>query len=152
MSTVRAELAAYFEVLRHALDFDRDGLGEAIVDVGAADILESMDAGRSPDGQDWPELSTRYEAWKSRHGYGNVIGVLHGVMKQLVEIRGHPQITATEIVWAFGDSPEAAEEGEWFHNGNPARNQPARPFFGISPAGEDRIARRVNVHVAGLLR
>lgn len=121
----------------HALDFDRGGLGEAMVMVVAEEVYRAMDQETSPKGQHWAALSEAYAEWKSRHYPGQPMAVLTGHMKQMVQLIGLTRITAREIGQTYGVDETARALAVYFQEGN--ARQPARPFYVFGDVARDRL-------------
>jgi hypothetical protein len=126
----------------HAMDLDRDGLGEDVMDVASEIIEADFDAARDPDGNEWPDLEEGYFAWKADHALTTATGYLEGEMAESANFKGERSISPHRATMTFGVNPIAKQEGPWFHNGDDSRNRPARPFWGFSA---ESIARQMDV-------
>lgn len=111
-------------------DLDRDGLGEALMDLDARLILKYMDAQEDPDGNPWPPLSEGYALWKDAAHPGNPMAVLLGHMKTEEQVKGMRRVTAREATMVFGVDELARQEATYFQEGS--ADQPPRRFYGQS--------------------
>ena len=77
---------------RHKTIFnlDRNGPGEALMDVDARVILRDMDAQVDPDGNPRPPLSEAYGLWNHAACPANPTAVLLGHMKTESQVKGPP--------------------------------------------------------------
>lgn len=118
------------------------GLGDALLDVAAADVARTFASQAGPDGTEWPELSSDYARWKAAHFPGAPMGVATGAMRRGLD-SAERSVTETEAVWTFGAADVERDRADWFQSGDPFRNRPPRPFAtGLSPEGE-RLSREV---------
>lgn len=127
MSRQMASIISHIQQHPSVLDFDRKGLGEALVEITARAIYDAMSQECSPKGQAWAPLSEAYDEWKQRHFPGRPMAVLLGHMKQLPQLVGLCRITAHEIVQTYGVDETARSLAAWFQEGN--SRQPPRPFY-----------------------
>ncbi len=71
-------------------DLDRDGLGEALMDLDARVILKGMDARVDFDGNPRPPLSEGYGLWRHAACPGDPMAVLLGHMETEAQVKGDP--------------------------------------------------------------
>lgn len=114
------------------IDFRRNNLGRDLLDMAAEEILECMDRQEDPDGLPWIPLSDAYEEWKSANFPAQPMAVLYGHMKTREQVRGFRVIEQARAEMTYGLDGPTRDEAEWFQDPtNP--NQPARPFYGLTP-------------------
>lgn len=129
----RADADAILQDLhRHAGLFDLSGdLGNDLADVAESDLTASFDATQTPDGDEWPELTSDYGRWKEANYPGKPIGVLTG------ELRAHlfapAELTPGSVVLPIGGTDEAAKKAEWLEEGSD--NRLARRWIGLTEEG-----------------
>lgn len=120
---------------REATEFDRNGLGDAILDATTDVIHRDFEDGVSPDGTPWPPLSPAYEEYKRTAYITTQMGYAEMVMAGDPEqFRGSRYISKTEARASFGITQEAIEEAAFF--------QIDRPFWGLNA---ESINRSVSV-------
>lgn len=127
-----SEIIADLQRLIRDVDFRRRNLGRDLLDMAAEEVLECMDRQEDPDGLPWIPLSDAYAEWKSSHFPAQPMAVLWGHMKTRDQVRGFRQIEQTRAEMTYGLDNQSRDEAEWFQDPtNP--NQPARPFYALSP-------------------
>lgn len=138
------EIEAALDAVAEAFNFEAPGiegkgLGHEMLNVVADGILDRTIAEqKEPTGSALNPLSPAYKAWKAGHGYPTLIGVKTGHMLSLVEVQGERVIAPDEATMTYGKPGSTDDEGktsrdkaEWFTDGDPARNRPARPFYDL---------------------
>lgn len=148
------DLVVILDKHREMTRLDRGKLAEDLVAILAEEVRNALDAGRSFDGSDFADLSSAYAEWKGRHHTGKPIGELTGKMKAAVEeLPGGVRIVFDRmyVEFAAGDEDLRAYALA-FNDGVPDRNQPARPFLGFSARCRERMAARIQRHVADGLK
>ena len=131
------------DLRRHAAAFDlgADKLGESLCAAFTDGVQASIAAGEAPDGTRWDDLSDAYAARKAVTHPGKPIGVAEGVMSDPAEVAGDVIVLGADAAMVtYGMTEEAREEAAAFQQGDPARNRPARPFWGWTPASEQAVA------------
>lgn len=144
-----AQMTAILREVRsheHVFDWDRKGLGKAVIKAVAQDIYDAMALEMSPENRAWPALSAAYQLWKAKYYPGLPMGVLDRIMRQLVQLIGQTWISAQEMRQVYGLDDIAKDHAEWFQEGN--SRQPPRPFFMFGPSGEAAIAAILDAHFA----
>lgn len=118
----------------HADLFDLSGiLGDALLDVAAADVGRSFDEERDPDGTPWFPLSSKYFEWKSKAYPGNPIGVLRGNLRP--NLIGDRRTAVDSAELDIGATDQAKDEAAWMHEGDELHNRPARRLGELSAEG-----------------
>lgn len=130
MSTRLDNVLRDLERHKTIFDLDRDGLGEALMDVDARVILKNMDRQEDFDGNPWPPLSEGYGLWKNATYPGKPMAVLLGHMKTEEQVKGMRRVTARDATMVFGVDELARDEATWFQEGS--ADQPPRRFYGQS--------------------
>lgn len=129
------------------LDFSQDNLGDDLLLIAAIGVQNNIRQQQAPDGTPWAPLSEKYAEWKAFHYPSEPPGVLHFLMAMQDEIMGTVYMSNNEARMTYGITSEARDEMEWFSNGDPSKNRPARPFWGFTEesieASTDRVARRL---------
>ena len=100
----------------------------------------SIEAQQTPDGQAWPDLSAEYAEWKGKHFPGQPIGKQLGAMADPAQVAGDVIVPNGETAFVtYGTDEEARAEAAAFQEGEPARNRPARPFWGFTIDSEKAV-------------
>jgi hypothetical protein len=147
---ILAAMAADARRLLEAFDFDKNGLGEALMDEAVDQFLIEMDAQVDPDGVPWPPLSEDYAEWKASAAPGEPMAVLYHLMKTPEQLAGERTIAADVATMTYGTSPDARDEAGFFIEGRPP-GQPARRFYEFSAACEARFDAILDAHFAKVL-
>ena len=137
---------------RELTRLDRGELAKDLIDILVEEVRSDMDAERSFDGSRWDDLSDDYGRWKSTHHPGLPIGELHGKMKDEEQIRGRQTIVVDRVYISYGVDDDVRDYAMAFNFGNPANNQPARPFLGFSARCETRLAEKIREFLDQKLR
>lgn len=133
------------------LDFRRNHLGRDLLDMAAEEILECMDRQEEPDGFPWIPLSDAYDVWKSAHFPAQPMAVLYGHLKTREQVRGFRVIERTRAEMTYGIDGQARDEAAWFQDPTHP-NQPARPFYGLSPHAIQRADAIVDTWFNDLIK
>jgi hypothetical protein len=130
------------------LELPRAGgtLGEKLLDLAAEGVIDCFLTETDPDGNPWPPLSPTYEQEKQKLVGSQPIGYLYGLLADPAEIVGRRTITADTASMEYGVTQAARDEADWFETGDPSRNRPPRPFYGITRTAETRIGRFLDDH------
>jgi hypothetical protein len=139
-------MSAQFHVLEREIKahayvfaFNRNQLGQAIMEAAAKDILRAMKLQGDPDAIPWARLTPLYKAWKQKHYPGQPISVLLGHMRTLAQLLGEQWIQRDEMRQTYGVDALAKDLATWFQEGD--THQKPRPFYFFGPIGEARIGR-----------
>jgi len=119
-------------------------LGDEMADVIAAGVqARTLEQQQSPSGGTLAANRGGYGRRKRARGVpvgvglvGNDVG---GEMLEFEQVRGQVAIGPNDLVMTAGLDADAKEKVEWFSEGNPANNQPPRPFYELDAAIEGQI-------------
>lgn len=149
MSAQLSRILARMERHKHIFDFDQNGLGTQMVQTIADDILSAARMGGPPSGGSWPDLSPKYEEWKSEHYPGQPIGYLTGHMLAAPQVVGQPTITAQRIDHRYGVDAVAIEHATYFQTGGDYGKP--RLFFRFGPIGLMRLGEMLTSHFRSMI-
>ena len=138
---------------RHATAFDltQGKLGESLCKAFTDGVQASIEAGETPDGSTWPELSAEYAQWKARHFPGQPIGKAHGAMADPEQVAGDVIVFGPEAAFVtYGTTEEAREEAAAFQEGD--GHQPARPFWGFTAASQQAVGALLEARFRKIIR
>ena len=137
MNSQAARIIADLERHKTFADLTSDGLGDQLIDCAVMGVSECIAGEHDTEGNPWPELSEKYAEWKEWHYPGQQMGVLHFVMARIEEIRGTVYMSTDEARVTYGVSQQARDEFAWFNEGDPAKNRPPRPCWGLTKGSID---------------
>lgn len=146
------EIKADLKRHRQIFDLTKDRLGRDLCKLASESTGRSFEEQRSPTGEPWPELSDKYEKWKSKNFPGQSIGELYGIMANDDEIKGENQISANEAEYGYGVTVQAIDEMGWFQNGDDQNNRPPREAIGLDDEGVKLSDERCRTHLDRLLK
>jgi hypothetical protein len=134
-----SRILARIDRIAHATDFDRDDLGEDLLDIVRVVMERDFDRGVAPDGSDWPELSERYFAFKERHALTTQMGYLWGTMATEANFIGDRKVKSDLAESEFGTDPVSKQECALFSE--------RRPFVGFSAEAKDLARAKLNKRI-----
>jgi hypothetical protein len=139
-------IIGHFNKHRRCFDLTEGGLGDDLLKIATDGCMECIEGQHAPDGTQWDDLSEAYAREKERTHPGKPMGVRDELMAQPEEVAGTPDVTPTLAAVTYGISDEARAEASYFINGNPAKNQPPRNFWGFTKesqqASKEKLDRR----------
>lgn len=91
---------------------------------------------RGADDRPLPPLRDRTLRRKARLGRSLLVGVETGDMLSMMELEGNVTVTKDTTALDLGKTEEARDKLDWFVQGDPARNRPARDIVGIDQETE----------------
>lgn len=134
MSAQLNAILADFRRHRRFADFTHQGMGKDLIEIDIQAIKRRTRGQFDAQGKSWPSLSAAYEEWKRKYFGNRPIGVLHGMMLAIDQLRGLAFISATSMRVTYGTTQQARDEATWFQEGN--ANQPPRPFYEFDAQGD----------------
>lgn len=149
-SAALTSILADLERHKTIFDLDKHGLGTALMDATAEQILRDMVDEKGPDGNPWAPLSEAYAEYKAKVAPGQPISVLFGHMRTIAQLKGLRRIEAREAVMVYGVDELARDLATWFQDPTNSR-QPPRPFYGISSECETRLDQLCREHMEALV-
>lgn len=119
---------------RHKTMFDlrRDDLGKKLLDAASINSWLSLMSQEDADGNALAPLSEDYAKAKARERPGYPLGVYDAEMIKREHFFGERRVDDGEAEVIYGINDKAREEAAWFIEGDPARNRPPRPFWGLT--------------------
>lgn len=132
-------IAPVLRGLAGSLNLRRRRLGDQIADVIAAGVRErTLAEQKEPDGNPLQANRGQYGKRKRRRGmkigvglYGDEEG---GEMLEFEQVRGQVAMSDDSLVMTAGLDAEVQQKVDWFITGNPANNQPPRPYYELDDA------------------
>lgn len=147
--------SASLDRLSNPLDFTRDGLGKRIAESQAKRVAERAANNQGTTGT-FAENRGDYGKRKQARGIPVGVGIKSGGAPMLnpANLAGQPAIERDSVTM------EASEKAQWFHNGSEgtegeksgAKNQPARPFYGLTDSDAEAIQLECGKAVANVIR
>lgn len=120
------------EAMKAIFDLSQ-GVGADFLESTSQAVFAQMAAESDADGNPWPALSSSYERWKSANFPGEPISRLHGLMREIDQVRGDQHVESELASMTFGLDEQARAEAEWFQDPeNPG--QPPRGFYDFGSA------------------
>jgi hypothetical protein len=157
-----AAFAASLDRLADVLDFERDGLGQRILDEQAQRIADRMASGQGTKGK-LKANRGEYGERKRAKGLGVGVGLKSSddPLLSIENIRGDQVVTHDSASMKPGKSDLAYRKAQWLANGSDgtegersgAENQPERPWYGMTKDDakdiRDECGKAVATHLRG---
>jgi hypothetical protein len=144
IATNLADVARTVYGLSRVLGFKRTRIrGRPMGDVAADLVAEgirhrTLEQQRKPEGGPLPANRGEYGEKKQARGIPIGVGFYPpdqegGEMLDKENLRGIVGISEDRVRMIYGTNEAVREKAEWFTDGNPANNQPPRPFYDLNP-------------------